>query len=125
MSSESIVDSVLVGILSLALLSPLASCGADVCFFFSSAPVVSSVTPDLFGFGTTGVFHLVIVGGSFDQGAVVQLADGTTLRPDQITSTRMIVGLQAPQMDPNGFVSFRVLNPCGALSGNVVVRVVN
>lgn len=125
MSSKSIVDSVLIGILSLALLSPLASCGANVCFFFSSSPVITSVTPNPSGFGTTGVIHLVIVGSSFDQGAMVQLADGTTLRPDEVTPTRMTVDLQAPQVASNGFVSFHVLNPCGALSGNVVVRVVN
>ena len=124
MSSTSKVVPVLVGLLFLTLLSQLTSCGADVCFFTSTGPLVSGVTPDLSLFPTTGMIHLVIVGGTFDQNVVVVLDDGTALQAIEVTPTTIVVEVTQPQISPNGFVTIRVRDRCGAFSGNVVVRVV-
>jgi hypothetical protein len=107
----------------LAALSPLVSCGADVCFVFRSGPFVSSVTPDVSLVPTTGVILLVIVGGSFDQNATVQLADGTMLPVIEVTRTRMVAQLRTQQVSPSGVVSLRVVNGCATFAGNVVIAV--
>lgn len=124
MSSKSNIVPVLVALFSLALFSPLTSCGADVCFFSTTGPLITSVTPDVTFFTTTGVIDLVIVGGTFDQNVVVVLDDATALPMVDFTPTRIIVQVTQPQISPNGFVTIRVRDGCGAFSGKVVVRVV-
>lgn len=122
MSSNPVV-SALLGIVLLAVLSPLVSCGAEVCFLFRSGSFVSSVTPDISLVPTAGVIHLVIVGGTFDQNATVQLADGTMLPLVEVTRTRMIAELRPPQVSPSGIVSLRIVDGCATFAGNVVIAV--
>ena len=124
MSSKPIVFRALIGVVSFALLPVLSSCGADVCFFSTTGAFVSSVTPDFTFVPSNGVVHLVIVGGTFDRGAVVQLGDGTVLRAVEIRPTRMVVELPQGHVSPSGAVAVRVQDGCRLFSANVVIRTI-
>ena len=108
--------------LSVTVLLPLLSCGANICFTGSS-PQITNVAPASVVAGSSSV-QVIIVGSNFSEGTVLILNDGSQITPATITPSRMTVFFAATFFNGVGVIHFHLSDGCRGASNTVVINVV-